>query len=202
MKRCTYCGKDYPDEAEICAIDQGPLQAVSEVPEVPDWPSDTTLRQQLVAMKLSDDFDAAVGRRDQRRMYSILIQIGMKEKSASFVVRSTLAQLRRRGRPPVTRSSQAVGILVGLTLLGLGIYGFPFIVEPVKSGWTYSFGLVFDDTTKIYRSSSPVAFWIHAGFYMVSGGLMIAFGILSLIGVVIDQKRKLAEAAKKAKHDA
>jgi hypothetical protein len=200
MKRCTYCGKEYPDEAEICAIDQGPLQ---EDPEAPHWPPGTTLRQQLVAMKLSDDFDAAVRRRDRRRMYSILIQIGMKEKSAAFVVNSTLAQLRKGGRPPVTRSSQAVGILAGLTLLGLGIYGFPFFVDPVKSGWTYSFGVVFDDTTKIYRSSSPVAFWIHTGFYMVSGGLMIALGIFSLIGVVIDHKRKLAAAAKeKAEHDA
>lgn len=201
MKKCSYCGKEYPDEAEVCAIDQGPLQEVSEAPEVPNWPPGTTLRQQLVAMKLSDDFDAAVGRRDRRRMYSILLKIGLKEKSAAFVVRSTFAQLRRRGRPPVTRSSQAVWILAGSTFLGLGIYGFPFFVEPFKSGWTYSFGLVFDDTTKIYRSSSPVAFWIYTGFYLAGGVLMIAIGIFSLIGVVLDQKRKLATAAKeKAKH--
>jgi hypothetical protein len=25
MKQCTYCGKEYPDEAEVCAIDQNPL---------------------------------------------------------------------------------------------------------------------------------------------------------------------------------
>ncbi len=28
MKTCTYCGKDYPDEAIACAIDGNPLEAV------------------------------------------------------------------------------------------------------------------------------------------------------------------------------
>jgi len=27
MKKCTYCGKEYPDEAEVCAIDQEPLES-------------------------------------------------------------------------------------------------------------------------------------------------------------------------------
>jgi len=25
MKKCTYCGKEYPDDAKVCAIDQEPL---------------------------------------------------------------------------------------------------------------------------------------------------------------------------------
>jgi hypothetical protein len=28
MKRCTYCGKEYPDEVSVCATDQQPLQQV------------------------------------------------------------------------------------------------------------------------------------------------------------------------------
>ncbi len=30
MKRCTYCGQEYPDEEVTCAIDQHPLAAVGE----------------------------------------------------------------------------------------------------------------------------------------------------------------------------
>jgi len=29
MKKCTYCGKEYPDEAQVCAIDQRPLVAMT-----------------------------------------------------------------------------------------------------------------------------------------------------------------------------
>ena len=197
MKRCTYCGKEYPDEAEVCAIDQGPLQ------EVPHWPPGTTLRQQLVAMKLSDDFDAAARRRDRKQMYSILIQIGMKEKPAAFVVGSTLAQSGRGNRPLVTRGSPVVPILAALTMLWLSIYTFPFLMDDFRSGWIYSLGIVFDDTTKIYRSSSPAAFWIHVGFFMSGCLLMIALAIFIFVGVIIDHKRKVAAAAKeKAQHDA
>jgi hypothetical protein len=27
MKKCPYCGKEYPDEASVCAIDQEPLES-------------------------------------------------------------------------------------------------------------------------------------------------------------------------------
>jgi hypothetical protein len=29
MKRCSYCGKEYPDEASVCAVDGQPLQPVA-----------------------------------------------------------------------------------------------------------------------------------------------------------------------------
>ncbi len=38
MKKCPYCGKEYPDEASVCAIDQEPLGSDSPpadvIPEV------------------------------------------------------------------------------------------------------------------------------------------------------------------------
>jgi len=32
MKKCTYCGKEYPDDAEVCAIDQ--MELKSDKPEL------------------------------------------------------------------------------------------------------------------------------------------------------------------------
>ena len=32
MKRCTYCGKEYPDEATLCALDREPLVAIGAHP--------------------------------------------------------------------------------------------------------------------------------------------------------------------------
>ncbi|HEY3932373.1 MAG TPA: hypothetical protein VGM58_08385 [Verrucomicrobiae bacterium] len=32
MKRCAQCGKEYPDEVLVCAIDQQPLQQVVSSP--------------------------------------------------------------------------------------------------------------------------------------------------------------------------
>jgi len=32
MKKCTYCGKEYPDEASVCAIDQEPLLSDAPAP--------------------------------------------------------------------------------------------------------------------------------------------------------------------------
>jgi hypothetical protein len=28
VKKCTYCGKEYPDDASVCAVDQQPLQQI------------------------------------------------------------------------------------------------------------------------------------------------------------------------------
>jgi len=32
MKKCTDCGKEYPDETQVCAIDQEPLQSDAPTP--------------------------------------------------------------------------------------------------------------------------------------------------------------------------
>jgi len=32
MKTCSYCGRQYPDDAEVCALDQQPLKGPAESP--------------------------------------------------------------------------------------------------------------------------------------------------------------------------
>ena len=32
MKTCSYCGKQYPDDAEVCVLDQQPLKGLAELP--------------------------------------------------------------------------------------------------------------------------------------------------------------------------
>jgi hypothetical protein len=32
MKKCTYCGKTYPDEAKVCLLDQEPLESDAPAP--------------------------------------------------------------------------------------------------------------------------------------------------------------------------
>lgn len=32
MKKCTYCGKEYPDETKACAIDSQPLETITPLP--------------------------------------------------------------------------------------------------------------------------------------------------------------------------
>jgi hypothetical protein len=34
MKTCSYCGKQYPEDAEICAVDQQPLGRLAEAPTI------------------------------------------------------------------------------------------------------------------------------------------------------------------------
>jgi hypothetical protein len=47
MKKCLYCGKEYPDDAIVCSSDQSSLVA-SEVATHPDHP-----KQQSIIIKLS-----------------------------------------------------------------------------------------------------------------------------------------------------
>jgi hypothetical protein len=59
MKKCSWCGKEYSDDASICAIDQSPLMSDSptaSVPETGSVPSaEPALRVQLEERVLSDD---------------------------------------------------------------------------------------------------------------------------------------------------
>jgi hypothetical protein len=38
MKKCTYCGQEYPDNATVCAIDRQPLAPLGQSAPTPDQP--------------------------------------------------------------------------------------------------------------------------------------------------------------------
>ena len=83
MKKCTYCGKEYPDEAEVCAIDQQPL--------VRDGVS---LRQKLVDANLHDEFVITIQKRNQIRMIGLLEEVGMSYHQALLMSSAILARLK------------------------------------------------------------------------------------------------------------
>jgi hypothetical protein len=63
MKQCTYCGKEYPDEAVACGIDNQPLRQVASAPP-PPAPLLIDEKQRIVDaehMKLLSIFHFVVG---------------------------------------------------------------------------------------------------------------------------------------------
>ena len=59
MKKCTYCGKEYPDEAEVCAIDQEPLESDAPVPSVVS--EDSSPDSSAVPIQADDGLDVPDG---------------------------------------------------------------------------------------------------------------------------------------------
>jgi hypothetical protein len=102
-------------------------------------------------------------------------------------------------RPIVSKGSPVVPVLAALTALAFGIYGVPAMMEELKTGQTYSLAVIFGDGTKIFRSSSPVAFWMNVGFFILSFASAIILGIWVLFGTIIDCKRRAAK--KKRLHE-
>jgi hypothetical protein len=84
MKKCTYCGKEYPDEAEVCAIDHEPLERVG-----------VSFRQRLIEANLHDDFVVAAQKRNQQQMIALLVKIGKKKRTAAFIVHAILISQKR-----------------------------------------------------------------------------------------------------------
>jgi hypothetical protein len=43
MKKCPYCGKEYPDDTVVCPADQNTLVVAEVVPLTPDYPKQHTI---------------------------------------------------------------------------------------------------------------------------------------------------------------
>ena len=61
MKQCIYCGKEYPDEASVCAIDGEPLRDVMPPPPVTVVPSKDSKRPRNVGAILGGSLTAGYG---------------------------------------------------------------------------------------------------------------------------------------------
>jgi hypothetical protein len=54
MKKCTYCGKEYPDDATVCPTDGAPVTATGMIPPpAPPLPNDLTTADWLVCILCS-----------------------------------------------------------------------------------------------------------------------------------------------------
>jgi hypothetical protein len=94
--------------------------------------------------------------------------------------------------------SQAIAICAALTLLWVEVGAVFFLREELITGQTYSPTVVFGDGRRIYRITSPNAYWMDIGLYI----LCFVVGIIPLIlgprEVIIEQKRKNSATAGKS----
>src|SRR5690242_9900677 len=98
MRTCSYCGKQYPDDAEVCVIDQQPLaelagsQPVVEIAESP--PSVAPARVSCPQCGAADDFTPVF---DPHSSFSLL----------PFLAGGLLAVIfRNAGRPKRVRCNK------------------------------------------------------------------------------------------------
>ena len=88
------------------------------------------------------------------------------------------------------------GVITGLFLLSFGICNIPHVSEALATGRAYSLGIIFDNTTMIYRSNSPGAYWVMIGLYILGTAAGVGSGIWMLISMIIDYIKKLARQKK------
>jgi hypothetical protein len=74
MKRCTYCGKEFPDDAKACAIDQQDLVPIPTKPELP----------LTRALGTTPAMDEAAARRQALKEKVFAIARDARAKCASF----------------------------------------------------------------------------------------------------------------------
>jgi len=99
-------------------------------------------------------------------------------------------------RPIQSTASQIIGVCVALiALVGSVIGGFA-VIDGMTTGRVYSVALVFGDSTMVSKDSASIAYWTSMGLFSLScvGGLIVGIGLLR--EVVIEHKRKVADAKK------
>lgn len=82
---------------------------------------------------------------------------------------------------------------VAFAILGGVIAG-----EGLITGWTYSCGIILNDTTKIYRSSSPTAYWFMIGLFAVACVVMIIVGPMMAVEAIKQYKKVRAQKRRHA----
>ena len=54
MKKCPWCGKEYPDEVSVCAIDQNPLESCDPEPPAPASETDAVEASETLNQRDAD----------------------------------------------------------------------------------------------------------------------------------------------------
>jgi uncharacterized RDD family membrane protein YckC len=113
MKKCPYCGKEYPDEVELCAIDQYPLRVPDPAMSKPDRSPYAGFGIRLVARMLDVAFAYFMG------------------FVAGFIGRVTLVALSHAGIiTPGWSNRINGGFSLGITIFGLlGIIAYHVFCE-------------------------------------------------------------------------
>jgi hypothetical protein len=63
MKRCDYCGKEYPDDASVCALDGKPLEQIGAplTPQTFEAPKPAAVPNAAEALRAAATKDMVVG---------------------------------------------------------------------------------------------------------------------------------------------
>lgn len=121
MKTCSYCGKQYPDDAEVCAIDQQPLKALAESP-APAAPAKASCPQCGAA----DDFSRAVELRSSFSwpifFFGGLIAVMFRNAGRPRSVKCNKCETPFYVSTPLSKVSRVIfWLLVAPTIIVLGI---------------------------------------------------------------------------------
>jgi hypothetical protein len=87
-------------------------------------------------------------------------------------------------------------ICAGLYLLAVSLSNISNVHEGLETGRVYSVGIIFDAKRMIYRSNSPIEYWVTMGFYIFSLVASFGFGIVMPIGIIGAYTKKLARQKK------
>lgn len=80
----------------------------------------------------------------------------------------------------------------------MGIHSGISAGDGLKTAWTYSFGIILNDTTKIYRSSSPTEYWLMIGSLFVFCLVMLVVGPMLAIEIIKPYKKKRTQKKRDA----
>jgi hypothetical protein len=121
MKTCSYCGKQYPDDAEVCVLDQQPLKGLAESAAGVASPKVTCPQ-----CGAADDFTQVI---DTRGSFSLpaflfggLIAVIFRNAGKARRVRCNKCEARFYVSSPLSKISRVIfWLLVTPTIICLGI---------------------------------------------------------------------------------
>ena len=101
-------------------------------------------------------------------------------------------RMKKRIRPVRSLSSQILWLFLNLTTLAFDL-GFGSIIwSNILSGRTYSPAVMLGFGTFLYKSVSPVGYWICIGLYIFCFLIGIAIAMQQFFEILAEEKRRVA----------